>query len=89
MTKEQIRTYLIDEALNKIVGYIMEDEHCSMLTAMQQLYASPVTAWLQNEDDDLYVQSPAYIYEMMKRKASTASTSRSRGPKGESALKSV
>lgn len=67
MTKEQIRTYLIDEALNKIVRFVMDDNHCDMLTAMKQVYSSPVMKWLQDKDDDLYTQSPAYIYELMKR----------------------
>lgn len=67
MTKEQIRRYLIDNALNKIVTYVMDERKCDMISAMKEVYSSPVTKWLQDEDDDLYIQSPAYIYELMKR----------------------
>lgn len=67
MTKEQIRRYLIDNALNKIVSYVMSDDHCDMLSAMKEVYTSPVTKWLQDKEDDLYTQSPAYIYELMKQ----------------------
>lgn len=67
MTKQQIRTYLIDNALNKIVKYVMEDNGCDMLMAMKEVYSSPVMNWLENSEDDLYTQSPAYIYELMKQ----------------------
>lgn len=67
MTKEQIRTFLIDNALNKLVAFVMEDKQCNLLTAMKEVYASPVVKWLQDRDDDLYTQSPAYIYELMKQ----------------------
>jgi len=69
MTKQQIRTYLIDNALNKIVAYVMEDRGCDMLSAMKVVYSSPVVGWLEDSEDDLYVQSPAYIYELMKKYA--------------------
>lgn len=67
MTKEQIRTFLIDNALNKLVAFVMEDKQCNLLTAMKEVYASPVVKWLQDSNDDLYTQSPAYIYELMKQ----------------------
>lgn len=67
MTKQQIRTYLIDNALNKIVKYVMEDNGCDMLMAMKEVYSSPVMNWLENSEDDLYTQSPAYIYELKKQ----------------------
>lgn len=65
MNKNNIRTFLVDNALNSIVKYKMEDKHCDMLTAMKEVYSSPIVKWLQDKDDDLYVQSPAYIYELM------------------------
>lgn len=67
MTKEQIRTFLIDNALNKIVAFVMDDKHCDMISAMKEVYTSPVVKWLQDRNDDLYTQSPAYIYELMKQ----------------------
>lgn len=67
MTKQQIRTYLIDNALNKIVTYVMEDKACDLLVAMKEVYSSPIVGWLEDDDNDLYVQSPAYIYELMKQ----------------------
>lgn len=65
MNKEEIRRYLIDNALNTIVKYVMEDKHYGMLSAMKEVYSSPIIKWLQDKDDELYTQSPAYIYELM------------------------
>ena len=62
----QIATYLTDHALSELVKYVIEDTGCSVEQAMEQVYNSPVTALLQDEEGELYVQSPAYLYELMK-----------------------
>ena len=69
MTKEQIRNHLVESAINTIVGYIIKDKGYNMLDAMKALYESPIMKWLQDEEDDLYTQSPAHIYEVMKKYA--------------------
>jgi hypothetical protein len=61
----QIATYLTDYVLSELVKYVIEDTGCSIEQAMEQVYNSPVTTALQDEDNELYVQSPAYLYELM------------------------
>ena len=61
----QIATYLTDYALSELVRYTMEDTGCSIEQAMEQVYNSALTTALQDEDNELYVQSPAYLYELM------------------------
>ena len=51
-THHQIATFLTDYALSELVKYVMEDTGCSMPA-------------LQDEEGELYVQSPAYLYELM------------------------
>ncbi len=46
-------------------GYVMEDTGCSIEEAMEQVYNSPLMTALQDEEGELYVQSPAYLYELM------------------------
>ena len=46
-------------------GYVMEDTGCSIEEAMEQVYNSPLMTALQYEEVELYVQSPAYLYELM------------------------
>ena len=61
----QIATYLTDYALSELVKYVMEDTGCSIEQAMERVYNSPLLTALQDEENELYVQSPAYLYELM------------------------
>ncbi len=62
----QVATYLIDYALSEMVKYVMEDTGCSLEQAMEQVYNSKLMPLIQDEENELYVQSPAYLYELMK-----------------------
>lgn len=61
----QIATYLTDYVLSELVKYVMEDTACSLEQAMERVYNSPLIPALQDEENELYVQSPAYLYELM------------------------
>lgn len=72
MTKanhHQIATYLTDYVLSELVRYVMEDTGCGLEQAMEKVYNSPIMPALQDEDNELYVQSPAYLYEIMNSSA--------------------
>ena len=66
-THHQIATYLIDYALSELVKYVMEDTGCTIEEAMERVYNSPLMPALQDEEGELYVQSPAYLYELMNQ----------------------
>ena len=40
--------------------------HGSIEQAMERVYNSPLMTALQDEEGELYVQSPAYLYELME-----------------------
>ena len=61
----QIATFLIDHALSELIKYYMEDTGCTLEQAMDKVYNSPLMPALQDEEGELYVQSPAYLYELM------------------------
>jgi hypothetical protein len=63
----QIATYLTDYVLSELVKYVMEDTECSIEQSMERVYNSPLMPALQDEEGELYVQSPAYLYELMNR----------------------
>lgn len=65
--KEQIREYLISNIIDKMVQYLMEDEALSLEQAMDRVYRSRTIQLLQIPEGELYVQSPAYVYEMMRQ----------------------
>ena len=67
-THPQIANYLTDYALSELVKYVIEDTGCSIEEAMERVYNSPLATALQDEDGELYVQSPAYLYELMNSK---------------------
>ena len=48
-----------------MVKYVMEDTNCSAEQAMERVYSSQIMKMLQDEEGELYVQSPAYVYELM------------------------
>jgi hypothetical protein len=64
-THHQIATYLTNYALSELVKYVMEDTNCTIEQAMERVYNSPLMPLLQDEEGELYVQSPAYLYELM------------------------
>lgn len=68
-THHQIATYLTDYVLSELVKYVMEDTSCTIEQAMERVYNSPLMPVLQDEEGELYVQSPAYLYELMNRLA--------------------
>ena len=68
-THHQIATYLTDYALSELVRYVIEDTGCGIEQAMEKVYSSSLMELLQDEEGELYVQSPAYLYEQMKKQA--------------------
>ena len=53
--------------------YVIEDTGCSIEEALERVYNSPLVTALQDEEGELYVQSPAYLYELMKKHATERS----------------
>ena len=66
-THHQIATYLTNYVLSELVKYVMEDTGCSIEEAMEQVYNSSLMPALQDEEGELYVQSPAYLYDLMNK----------------------
>ena len=66
-THHQIATYLTNYVLSELVKYVMEDTGCSIDQAMDRVYNSSLMSALQDEEGELYVQSPAYLYELMNK----------------------
>lgn len=66
-SEEQIREYLISNIIDKMVQYLVDDEALDLEQAMDRVYRSQTIRLLQIPEGELYVQSPAYIYEMMRQ----------------------
>lgn len=66
-THHQIATFLTNYVLSELVRYVMEDTGCSLEKALDRVYNSPIMPILQDEEGELYVQSPGYLYELMNK----------------------
>ena len=64
-THHQIATLMTNYVLSVLVKDVMEDTGYSIEQAMEKVYMSPLMEALQDEEKELYVQSPAYLYELM------------------------
>lgn len=66
-THSQIADFLTDDIVSEMTSYLMEDFGVSLEHALNTIYTSEVLKKLQNEDCELYVQSPSYVYELLRK----------------------
>ncbi len=62
--KEYIRQN--EQVRDSFLDGVHEDTGCTIEQAMERVYNSPLMTALQDEESELYVQSPAYLYELME-----------------------
>ena len=65
--KDQIRDYLGSNTIDKMVECLIVNENLSLDQAMDMVYSSDTIKKLQNVEGELFVQSPDYVYELIKK----------------------
>ena len=65
--KDQIRDYLVSNTIDKMVEFLIVNENLSLDQAMDMVYSSDAIKKLQNVEGELFVQSPDYVYELIKK----------------------
>ena len=63
------KEFLIEANIQDIIKYIMTDLGVSIKEAMRSFYMSEIFEKLQDTKTGLYLESPAYIYELYKNEA--------------------
>lgn len=63
MSKQEM---LIEYNIQEIIEYISNDKGIDYDEAMHQFYSSKVFEKLNDIDTGLYLESPAYVYELFK-----------------------
>lgn len=58
--------YLVEGITKDVIIYLMEDYGYDLSTALKEFYNSETFAKLSDETTGLYIESSAYIYEMLK-----------------------
>ncbi len=71
MTKEQINKYLVDRAIDELTSYLIQDYKLGIDQAIDFIYNSDTYQKLTNNETGLYVQSPAYIYQLLEKEFKT------------------
>lgn len=65
--KDQIRDYLVSNTIDKMVEFLIVNENLALDQAMDMVYSSDTIKKLQNVEGELFVQSPDYVYELIKK----------------------
>ena len=73
MTAQAKREFLIAYIVDRLTEYLIEDNNISLDQALKLVYRSNVYQQLLNVDGELYIQSPSYVYELLKKNYSQAS----------------
>ena len=58
--------YLVEGITKDVIGYLIEDNGYDLPTALKELYNSETFVKLSDETTGLYIESSAYVYEMLK-----------------------
>lgn len=58
--------YLVEGITKDIVSYLMEDYGYDLSAALKEFYNSETYAKLSDEATGLYIESSAYVYEILK-----------------------
>ena len=73
MTAQVKREFLIAYIVDRLTEYLIEDNKMDLDEALKLVYRSNVYQQLQNIDGELYIQSPSYVYELLKKNHSQIS----------------
>ncbi len=58
--------YLVEGITKDIITYLMQDNGYDLATALKEFYNSETFAKLSDEATGLYIESSAYVYEILK-----------------------
>ena len=65
LTNAQLQ-FIINSDVERMVQYLMEDKGMTIINALDVIYNSNIYQKLQDRKTELYLYSPAYIYDYLK-----------------------
>lgn len=72
MTAIQIN-FIIDHIVDQMTYFLLQDFDISLPEALDFVYNSHTYELLCDKDNGLYIQSPSYVYEFLRKEFLTAS----------------
>ena len=67
MIAQNQKEFLINRIVDKLTEFLVIDSSIGLIDALKVVYNSKVYQQLQDSEGDLFVQSPSYIYELLKQ----------------------
>ena len=67
MIAQNQKEFLINRIVDKLTEFLVIDSSIDLTDALKVVYNSKVYQQLQDSEGDLFVQSPSYIYELLKQ----------------------
>ena len=67
MIAQNQKEFLINRIVDKLTEFLVIDSSIGLADALKVVYNSKVYQQLLDSEGDLYVQSPSYIYELLKQ----------------------
>lgn len=67
MIAQNQKEFLINRIVDKLTEFLVIDSSIGLADALKVVYNSKVYQQLQDSEGDLFVQSPSYIYELLKQ----------------------
>ena len=67
MIAQNQKEFLINRIVDKLTEFLVIDSSIDLTDALKIVYNSRVYQQLQDSEGDLQVQSPSYIYELLKQ----------------------
>jgi hypothetical protein len=64
MNKDNTFTFLVDFITTNVVESLMNNKHITFVEAMSSFHNSETFEKLMNPDTGLYIESPAFIYNL-------------------------
>ena len=67
MIAQNQKEFLINRIVDKLTEFLVIDSSIDLTDALKIVYNSRVYQLLQDSESDLHLQSPSYIYELLKQ----------------------
>lgn len=69
------KEFLVNHIVDRLAEYLVADRNIPIADALKIIYKSKTYQQLTDELGELYIQSPSYVYELLKAEAAPAPAS--------------
>lgn len=67
MNSDNQKAFLKDRIVDQMTLFLIRDFNLRLSEALEVIYNSTLHLALQNDDTGLYLESPSYVYEYLKK----------------------